>query len=135
LTDLGAAPIPPVLADHAASGLPTLQSLRDAFPGVARAALDAARQADMGASWTDRITAFLKTQTGARSLTPREGDDPDAILSRAEAALASGDLPAVLAELAVLPEAAKPALTDWLAQAQLRLDAAAALTSLAKAGG
>ena len=135
LTDLGQQTLPPVLLEHATSGLPTLQSLRDAFPKAARASLEGARQADMGASWTDRISAFLQTQTGARSLTPREGNDPDAILSRAEAALASGDLTATLAELAALPEAAKPALTGWTAQAQLRLDAATALTDLAKAGG
>ena len=135
LTDLGQQTIPAVLSEHAASGLPTLQSLRDSFPAAARAALEGARHADMGASWTDRITVFLQTQTGARSLTPRPDNDPDAILSRAEAALASGDLTATLAELAALPEAAKPALTGWMTQAQLRLDAAAALTGLAKAGG
>jgi len=115
--------------------VPTLQSLRETFPNAARAALEAARQADMGAGWTDRITAFLQTQTGARSLTPREGTDPDAILSRAEAALASGDVAATLAELATLPEAAKPDLAAWQAQAQLRLDAAAALAGLTGSGG
>lgn len=135
LADLGGVAIPPVLADHAETGLPTLQALRDAFPEAARQALDDARRADMGADWTDRITAFLQAQTGARSLTPREGNDPDAVLSRAEAAVVSGDLAAALAELGALPDAAKPALADWQAQAQLRLDAAAALGELAKAGG
>jgi hypothetical protein len=135
LADLGAAAVPPVLADHAETGLPTLQDLRDAFPEAARRALDDARRADMGAGWTDRITAFLQTQTGARSLTPHEGNDPDAVLSRAEAAVVSGDLAAALTELAALPEAARPALAVWQAQAQLRLDAAAALGELVKAGG
>lgn len=135
LADLGQLVIPPVLADHAATGLPTLQSLRETFPDAARAALEAAREADMGASWTDRITSFLQTQTGARSLTPRAGNDPDSILSRAEAALDSGDVAATLAELATLPQSAKPALAAWQALAQQRLDAAVALSDLAKAGG
>ena len=135
LADLGQLAIAPVLADHAATGLPTLQSLRETFPDAARAALEAAREADMGASWTDRITSFLQTQTGARSLTPRAGNDPDSILSRAEAALDSGDVAATLAELATLPQSAKSALAAWQALAQQRLDAAVALSDLAKAGG
>ena len=135
LADLGPVTVPAVLADHAATGVPTVQALREAFPDAAREALDDARRADMGASWTDRVTAFLQTQTGARSLTPREGNDPDAILSRAEAQVGAGDLAAALTELAALPDAAKASLADWQAQARLRLDAAAALADLAKAGG
>lgn len=125
LADLPDLPAP--LADHAATGIPSITALRDSFPAAARDALEAALRANMGESWTDRVTSFLRSQTGLRSLTPREGDDPDAVLSRAEAALAGGDVAAALAELAALPEAAKPALADWSALAQQRLDAEAAL--------
>ncbi|MBC2836005.1 COG4223 family protein [Paragemmobacter straminiformis] len=124
--------LPPALADHAATGLPSVAALRDAFPAAARDALAAALRANMGESWTDRVSSFLRSQTGLRSLSPREGDDPDAVLSRAEAALSAGDVATALTELAALPEAAKPALADWIAQAQLRLDAEAALASLKK---
>lgn len=133
LADLGAE-APAVLADNA-GGLPTLQSLQASFPDAARAALEDARRADMGASWTDRIATFLQTQTGARSLAPRDGNDPDAILSRAQAALQSGDLPATLSELATLPEAAQPALADWQDQAQRRLEAVEAVAALSQALG
>lgn len=124
--------LPPALADHAATGIPSIAALRDSFPPAARAALEAALRANMGESWTDRVTSFLRSQTGLRSVTPREGSDPDAVLSRAEAALATGDVATALAELAALPEAAKPALADWQAQAQLRLDAETALAALKK---
>lgn len=124
--------LPPALADHAATGIPSIATLREGFPPAARDALEAALRANMGESWTDRVSSFLRSQTGLRSLSPREGGDPDAILSRAEAALAQGDVAAALTELAALPEAAKPALADWSAQAQLRLDAEAALASLKK---
>ena len=97
----------------AETGVPSLATLQDSFAEAARAALEAALRADMGDSWTDRAMSFFRTQTGARSLTPREGSDPDAILSRAEAALAKGDLVTTLAELDSLPEVARTAMADW----------------------
>lgn len=135
LADLADMTMPPLLADHAASGLPSLQSLRQTFPDAARAALEAALKANVGESWTDRVTAFLRGQTGARSLTPREGNDPDAVLSRAEAALAAGDLTTALAEVAALPPEGQTAMTDWLARAQLRQDASQAVQILATTSG
>lgn len=122
--------LPPVIAEHAATGLPSLTALREGFPDAARAALEASLEANMGATWSERVKNFLRAQTGARALTPQEGDDPDAVLSRAEAALAAGDVEAALAELDALPAEGKAAMTDWLAQANLRLQAEAALAPL-----
>ncbi len=135
LSALSGLTVPPILAEHDAAGLPTLQGLRQGFPEAARAALDAALRANMGESWADRVSNFLLNQTGARSLTPREGNDPDAILSRAEAALASGDLPAALNELAALPPEAQAAMEGWIAQAKLRQEAVQAVQSLSDAAG
>ena len=119
IADLAEISLPLELSENAASGLPTLQDLRHDFPDAARAALDAAITANIGDNWTDRATAFLRGQTGARSLTPREGDDPDAVLSRAEAALVAGDLTTALAEIAALPAVSQTAMADWLTRAQL----------------
>ena len=77
-----------------------------------------------------RLAAFVRRQTNARSLSPQEGDDADAVLSRAEAALRDGDLGAALAELEALPDAAKPALSDWISAAEERRDAVSAVESL-----
>lgn len=131
LPELGGADLPPVLVDNAAVGLPTVADLADSFPEAARSALEAALRANMGESWTDRVSSFLRSQTGLRSLTPREGNDPDAVLSRAEAALAQGRVADAITELAAMPEAGKPALADWLALAQTRVDAEAAVAALA----
>lgn len=131
LPDLGVE-VPPVLADSAASGIQSLRSLQEEFLPSARAALDAAIRADMGDSWTERLGSFLRNQTGARSLTPREGADPDAILSRAESALAKGDLATALAELAAMPEAAQASLTEWRTKAEHHLAAAQAVQAIAK---
>ncbi len=125
--------LPPALADHAATGLPSVTQLRDTFPAAARAALESALRADMGESWTDRVSSFLRSQTGLRSLTPREGNDPDAVLSRAEAALATGDVASALKELDALPDSAKPPLADWVTQARIRTEGQAALARLAGA--
>jgi hypothetical protein len=133
---LQGAEIPPALSDHAATGLPTLARLQEAFPDAARDALDAALRANPGESWTDRVGTFLRSQTGARSVTPREGADPDAVLSRAEAALAIADLDTALKETATLPDEAKAAMAEWNGLAEQRRAAAAAIDALsAKSGG
>lgn len=134
LTAAGQSPAP-ALSDHAGSGVPTMAALQNSFPDAARAALEAALKSDLGETTTERITTFLRTQVGVRSLEPREGNDPDAVLSRAEAALKAGDLDGVLAGLSALPEAGQAALADWVAQATLRRDAAAALADLSAAVG
>ena len=132
---LAGADIAVVLTDNATAGLPGLQALQASFPDSARAALEAALRANMGESWSERVGNFLRTQVGVRSLTPRDGPDPDAILSRAEAALTAGDVAQALAEIATLPTPAQDALSAWRVRAQLRLDAQAALAALlAKAG-
>lgn len=133
LADMGGVEVPAVLREAAAGGVASRAALEDAFPAAARAALEAALRANAGESWTERMGAFLQSTTGARSLTPREGNDPDAILSRAEAAVKEDDLRAALGELAALPPEGQAALADWVAQANRRLDAVQAATDLSTA--
>lgn len=128
----GVAP-PEALAQVAPEGAPTLAGLQSEFPAAARAALDAALRAAVEDGSMNRFTAFLRTQLGTRSLEPKAGDDPDAILSRAEDALRKGQIAAALAELDTLPEAAKPALTEWRDMAETRLAALEAGADLAAA--
>ncbi|MCV3269974.1 COG4223 family protein [Roseobacter sinensis] len=122
--------VPEALRTAALEGVPTVSALRESFPEAARAALAAAR-AEVPESEVDGLGGFLRRQLSARSVTPREGSDPDAVLSRAEAALRAGDLDAALAETEALPDAAKTAMQDWLAGATARKaagDAAKALS-------
>ena len=135
LPDLGLE-APKALLAFAETGVPSLASLQESFPDAARIALESALRADMGDSWMERATSFLRSQTGARSLTPREGSDPDAILSRAEAALGQGDLAEALGELDGLPEIAGTAMADWRSKAEERQAALRALQYIAgKIGG
>ncbi len=122
--------VPAALSSVASDGVPTLASLQDGFPEAARAALAAARREGQSGEDGSGLTAFLRTQLNIRSVEPRDGTDADAILSRAQAALADGRLTDALAEVAALPEVARAELTDWLALAQKRADAVAAADGL-----
>ncbi len=77
------------------------------------------------------MATFLRTQSGVRSLEPREGTDPDAVLSRAEAALHNADIAAALTELQGLPPEGQGAMADWVARANQRMAAAEAAAALA----
>lgn len=133
LEDLAAAGVEiPAELQQDAGGIATLDELRVTYPDAARQALSVAVRPDAGASTLDRLGAFLRGQTGARSLSPREGSDPDAILSRAEAALNRGDLASTLAELRGLPVEVQAPMTDWIGRAtqrQTAIEAAAALSA------
>lgn len=124
--------VPKELSDNASAGLPTMADLVEEFPEVARQSLEDALRANLGESWTDRVSTFLRSQTGLRSLSPKEGSDPDAILSRAEAELRSGNLATAISELAAMPEPGKAALAEWIAKATTRVNAEAALAALAQ---
>ena len=115
------------LGPTAESGIPTLAKLQADFPDAARETLRLARDLSSEDGWGDRLVDFLATQTGARPLTPLEGDTPDAILSRAEFALSEGRVADALTELDPLDPAVKVPLDPWIAQAKSHLAAIAAL--------
>ena len=117
---------PQALTSVAANGVPTLTALMAEFPEAARAALKASTEAAASDGSVTPLAAFFRTQLGARSLEPRAGDDADAVLSRAEAAVSKGDLDGALTEIAALPQAGQNALAGWVANAQTRRAALAA---------
>lgn len=123
--------IDPALGAVAAEGVVTLNTLQSEFPDQARAALAKARASGVGEG-QQGIGGFLTRALGARSVAPREGGDPDAVLSRAEAAIKAGDLNATLTELDTLPEEAQAAIADWRAAADARVAARAAADALAQ---
>ena len=131
LSQAGVAEVPAPLRAPASTGVATLQSLQIAFPENARAALAAARSAGADTGESGAI-GFLRRQLGARSVQPRSGDDPDAILSRAEAAVREGRLQVALTEIDSLPEQAQAAMEEWLTKARARVEAQAALSDLSQ---
>jgi hypothetical protein len=116
----------------AETGVPTLAKLQADFPDAAREALRLAREISAEGGCGSRLVDFLASQTGARSVAPREGDDPDAVLSRAEFALGEGRVADALAELQPLDAGVKAPLEPWIAAAGAWLVADKALNA---AGG
>lgn len=112
--------------------VPSLDSLQAGFPAAARAALRSTLRDDSASGNGSLFTNFLKAQTGARSVIPRDGDDADAVLSRADADVTAGRIGAALDQMAALPDAAKaaPDMAAWLDGATAYRDAQAALSDL-----
>jgi hypothetical protein len=130
---LAAAPgvtLPEGLGAAAATGAPTLASLREGFPEAAHAAIRASILAGAGEGVMARAGAFVSAQVASRSLTPQEGMSPDAVLSRIEDRLRRDDLAGVLAEAEQLPSEAREAMAGWLAGVRLRLAAEAGLAEI-----
>lgn len=132
LKEAGVNDLPQPLVDGAADGVATLSNLQSRFPDAARSALAAARAAGIDAQDTGGVTGFLRRQLGARSVEPREGSDPDAVLSRAEAAVRDGRLSVALNEIDTLPEDAQSAMSDWISDARGRAAAEAAVDDLSQ---
>ncbi|KJZ19340.1 COG4223 family protein [Loktanella sp. S4079] len=114
----------------AQDGVPTMQTLRDGFPEVARAALATARSEGVSGEEMSGFGAFLRDQFDVRSTAPREGNDADAVLSRAESAVSAGRLSDALAEIGGLPEVVRADMSEWLALAEARASAQAAIDML-----
>ena len=127
--------VPAGLEAVAQAGVPKLEELQTAFPSLAREALPVALRETAGEGAMDRIGAFFMGQVGGRSLTPQEGDSPDAILSRSEDAVRRGALDEALSEIAALPAPVKDIFATWVSDVQSRQDATSALDSFATALG
>ncbi|RPE64751.1 hypothetical protein EDD53_2511 [Pacificibacter maritimus] len=120
--------VPEAIQSAANQGVPTLPELADAFEGAADIAIVETAKVDTeGQSWSSR---FLRSQLGLRSLTPKEGNSPDAVLSRAQQAVRENDLAKALSEISALPDVGQAVMADWVARAQTRLDVTNALSAM-----
>jgi hypothetical protein len=111
------------LMNPAPEGVATLQELRETFPNAAGAAIRASIQAGSEGGLLDRLRGFAESQIASRSLEPREGSDPDAVLSRIEEALRQNNLSEALAEAEALSQPATDAMGEWLGIARTRQEA------------
>ena len=115
--------LPNQLRSLAQEGVQTYQELRDSFAEAARSALNAARDELNESEGFMGIGNYLRQQFQARSVTPKMGDDADAVLSRVEQELRENDLTGALNELDALPDAARDQMQPWIDQARERQDA------------
>ncbi|MFC2951437.1 mitofilin family membrane protein [Marinicaulis aureus] len=117
------------LETHAQTGVKSDVQLRENFDAAARRALAAAGQAEAGGGLSG-IMARAKSLISVRPAVPMDGDDPGAILSRAENALEQGEIGFALLQLEDLPLPAQEAMAGWIANARARAEAQAAIARL-----
>ncbi len=115
-----------------ADGAPTGSSLAASFDAVEPRVLAGAAPGETGGV-VDRFLAHIRGLVHVRDLNETQGDDPQAIVSRIEAASRRGDAAAALAAFNQLPESARQAASDWAVKAHARLAADAALQSIREA--
>lgn len=104
----------------AAAGVAMRQALRTSLPQYLEAARDAAAHAK-DETFLDRLATNAQSVVRIRRVGPVEGDGAAAVLSRVEAAAASGALEDVVAEAQSLDGAAAKALAPWLEKARARI--------------
>lgn len=119
---------PVILKNVSETGIPTMKNLSESFPKFARLALTADRNEQETANF--KILTFLKSQFQARSTTPRQGPETDAVLSRSEAFLKSNELEKSLFELTQLDDTALKVMKPWRTAAEKRIEALLAVEQL-----
>ena len=112
------------LATLATSGVPTLAQLRARFSEL-RPKLHPQVKIDPGATWSDKMLTRLTSLVSIRPAGERAGASPEAVASRADAALARGDVATALTEMRTLAPPDNAVAKDWIDAAARRVDAEA----------
>jgi hypothetical protein len=103
------------------SGAPSRAALAAEFDGAAAKASLAAQDPGERAGFFARLRHALSSIVTIRQVGSTTGNSPDAILARADAAVAEGDVAGALKILRDLPPKAAKALGPWSARAQQRV--------------
>lgn len=119
------------LEPMAETGVPSLIELRASFPDVA-AEVSRVHADWTGEDWVDkalsRVTSLVSVRKTGEDAVAAEGTD--GAVAQAEAALILGDVDAAVKAMKGLEGPPAEAAAPWLARAQKRLDAMAALAAL-----
>ena len=117
------------LKPYSDTGAPTAAALAASFAKIAPS-LVAADNPDTGDGVMDRMLDHMRKLVRVRAVGEVAGDDPAALVSQIEAALARGQAASALGIYARLPEPARKAGADWAKTADARVAADAAAQSL-----
>jgi hypothetical protein len=117
------------LKPYSDTGAPTAAALAASFAKIAPS-LVAADNPETGDGVMDRMLDHMRKLVRVRAVGEVAGDDPAALVSQIEAALARGQAASALGIYARLPEAARKAGADWAKTAHARVAADAAAQSL-----
>src|SRR5277367_1534054 len=117
------------LKPYSETGAPTAAALAASFAKIAPS-LVAADNPETGDGVMDKMLDHMRKLVRVRAVGEVAGDDPAALVSQIEAALARGQAASALGIYARLPEAARKAGADWAKTADARVAADAAAQSL-----
>jgi hypothetical protein len=118
------------LARFADLGAPSRAALAVSFEDVAPRAASRARKPPPGAGFGDRVAYAAAKVVTVRRVDDLTGTTPDALIARAEHALADGDVTAALRLLDALPPKSREAIAPWRAGAERRAEIDRAVASL-----
>ncbi len=109
------------LKPFAETGAPSRAALAAEFDAAAARASIAARDPGPRGGFLDRLAHALSTIVVIRQVGSTVGDGADAVLARADRALAEGDVPGALRILRELPPGAAAAMGAWQDRADRRV--------------
>lgn len=109
------------LKPYAEGGAPSRAALAAEFDAAAAKASIAARDPGETGGFLERLRHALSSIVVIRQVGSTTGDAPDAVLARADAAVAEGDVAGALTLLRALPPKAAQAMAPWQARALQRV--------------
>ena len=115
----------------AASGVPAAAVLGRELAGLVPALQQAAEPAASNSSFLSRLESNAQHLVRITPVDAPPGDDPASVVTRINVDAAHADIAAALADIAKLPDAAKPLAAAWVEKAQARNAAIAASRKLA----
>ena len=116
------------LTAAAATGIARREVLQQQFPALADRLMEQEEQA-RGSGWLHIALRHLRKVISLRRLDGK-GNDAEAVVARAEAALKKQDWDQAVAEMRALPGNFAPTAADWIAQAEARSAADRALARI-----
>ena len=119
------------LEAFAASGVPAAAVLGRELAGLVPALQQAAEPAASNGSFLSRLESNAQHLVRITPVDAPPGDDPSSVAARIGVDAAHADIAAALADIAKLPDAAKPLAAAWVEKAQARNAAIAASRKLA----
>jgi hypothetical protein len=119
------------LEPFAAAGVPNASALAHELASLTPALQQAAVPAASNSSFLDRLENNAQRLVRITPVDAPPGDDPASVVTRIGVDTAHADIAAALADIAKLPDAAKPLAAAWVGKAQARNAAIAASRKLA----
>jgi hypothetical protein len=119
------------LEPFAASGVPSTTALARELEGLVPALQNASEPHSSDTSFVERLKSNAQKLVRITPLNAPPGNDPQALVERIRLDAARADIAAAMADLNMLPEAAKSLAADWSKRAAAREAAVAASRKIA----